>query len=132
MAAEQLIVGETYTPQGNWSSYPPHKHDVEALPDEVRQEEAYLYRVRPPEGFGLQYLYSRPESPRGALDQALAVRKNDYTIMPFGYHPMAAPPGYDVYYLWFLADETRQMRLHDDPAFAWVKTDELAPRAYPE
>jgi 5-deoxy-glucuronate isomerase len=105
---------------------------VEAPPDEVRQEEVYLYRIRPQEGFGLQYLYSRPESARGALDQPLAVRENDYTVMPFGYHPVAAPPGYDVYYLWFLAGETRQMRPHDDPAYAWLKTEGLAPRTYPE
>jgi 5-deoxy-D-glucuronate isomerase len=54
-----------------------------------------------------------------------------YTIMPFGYHPVAAS-GYDVHHLWFLAGETHQRRLHDHPALAWVKTGELAPRAFPE
>jgi 5-deoxy-glucuronate isomerase len=131
MRASVMLVGETFTPAGNWSSYPPHKHDVEALPAEVRQEELYYYQVRPERGFGLQYLYTPAGSPHGALDQALAVRHNDVTLMPYGYHPVAAPPGYDVYYLWFLAGATRLMRPHDDPAHAWVKDAPDTPRSYP-
>ncbi len=130
--AATMLVGETYTIQGNWSSFPPHKHDVEALPDEVRQEELYLYKIRPAEGFGLQCFYSRPDSPRGELDEAVAVRDNDLTLMPFGYHPVAAPPGYDVYYLWFLAGPTRLMRPHDDPVYAWIKTAPVEARSYPK
>jgi 5-deoxy-glucuronate isomerase len=129
--ASRLIVGETYTIHGNWSSFPPHKHDVEALPDEVRQEELYLYRIRPEHGFGLQYLYTASGSPHRALDQAVVVYHNDIVVIPNGYHPVAAPPGYDVYYLWFLAGPARLMRPRDDPAHAWVKTDPLEPRAYP-
>jgi 5-deoxy-glucuronate isomerase len=129
--ASSMLVGETYTVAGNWSSYPPHKHDVEALPEEVQQEELYLFKLRPAEGFGLQYCYSRPESPHGALEQVLAVRQDDVTLMPFGYHPVAAPPGYDVYYLWFLAGPKRLMRPHDDPVYAWVKTASQEPRTYP-
>lgn len=130
--AATMLVGETYTIQGNWSSFPPHKHDVEALPDEVQQEELYLYKIRPAEGFGLQFFYSRPDSPRGALDEAVAVRDNDLTLMPFGYHPVAAPPGYDVYYLWFLAGPKRLMRPHDDPVYAWIKTAPPEERSYPK
>ena len=131
--ASGMIVGETYTVQGNWSSFPPHKHDVEDLPNEVRQEELYLYKVRPEEGFGVQYLYSRPDSPHGPLDLPLIVRQNDITLMPFGYHPVAAPPGYDVYYLWFLSGPTRLMRPNDDPQHAWIKTahEREAARFYP-
>jgi 5-deoxy-glucuronate isomerase len=131
MQAASMLVGETFTVAGNWSSFPPHKHDVEALPDEVKQEELYFYKIRPVEGFGIQYLYSREGSPYGALEQALAVHQDDITIIPFGYHPVAAPPGYDVYYLWFLAGATRLMRPHDDPAYAWIKTAREDARDYP-
>lgn len=131
MRAGSVIIGETFTPEGNWSSFPPHKHDVEALPNEVRQEELYLYKIRPADGFGLQYLYSRPDSPHGELEQPLVVRNNDLTVMPFGYHPVAAPPGYDVYYLWFLSGPQRLMRPHDDPAYAWIKARREEQRTYP-
>lgn len=129
--AERLIVGETFTVAGNWSSYPPHKHDIEALPDEVRQEEVYFYKIRPVDGFGVQYLYSYPDSPRGPLEQLLVVRQDDVTLMPFGYHPVAAPPGYDVYYLWFLCGPRRLMRPHDDPRHAWIKNASDEAREYP-
>lgn len=129
--ASAMIVGETFTVAGNWSSFPPHKHDVEALPDEVQQEELYFYKIRPAEGFGLQYVYSRPDSPFGALDEAIPLHEDDITFMPFGYHPVAAPPGYDVYYLWFLAGATRLMRPHDDPVHAWIKAQPGENRFYP-
>lgn len=130
--AATMLVGETFTVAGNWSSFPPHKHDVAALPDEAQQEELYLYKIRPEEGFGLQYFYSRAESPRGELEQAVAVRNNDLTLMPFGYHPVAAPPGYDVYYLWFLAGPQRVMQPRDDPVHAWIKTAPAEERFYPK
>jgi 5-deoxy-glucuronate isomerase len=130
--AATMLVGETFTIAGNWSSFPPHKHDVEALPDEARQEELYFYKIRPEEGFGLQYFYSRADSPRGLLDEAAAVRNDDLTLMPFGYHPVAAPPGYDVYYLWFLAGPRRVMLPRDDPAHAWIKAAPAEQRFYPQ
>lgn len=129
--AERLLIGETFTVAGNWSSFPPHKHDVEALPDEVRQEEVYFYKIRPAEGFGVQYLYSYPDSPRGPLEQPLVVREDDVTLMPYGYHPVAAPPGYDVYYLWLLSGPRRLMRPKDDPRHAWIKAATEEPRQYP-
>jgi 5-deoxy-glucuronate isomerase len=129
--ASMLIVGETFTVAGNWSSFPPHKHDVEALPDEVQQEELYFYKFRPAEGFGVQYIYSRPDSPRGALEEAIPLHEDDVTFMPFGYHPVAAPPGYDMYYLWFLAGDTRLMRPHDDPVHSWIKQLPAENRSYP-
>lgn len=131
MQAAKMIVGETFTVAGNWSSFPPHKHDQEALPDEVQQEELYLYKLRPVEGFGLHAIYSRATSSYGELDEAIVVRNDDVTIIPFGYHPVAAPPGYDVYYLWFLNGPQRLMRPHDDPTYAWIKTDLQEPRLYP-
>src|SRR6185437_9135154 len=78
--ASRMIVGETFTVAGNWSSYPPHKHDENAPPDEVQQEELYLYKIRPANGFGLQYWYTNSGSERGALDQATAVHENDITL----------------------------------------------------
>ena len=129
--ASSMIVGETFTIAGNWSSFPPHKHDIEAPPEEVRQEEVYFYKIRPAEGFGMQYFYSRPDSPHGALDEAVSVREDDVTVMPFGYHPVAAPPGFDVYYLWFLTGQTRLLRPHDDPRYAWIKDQPAEERTYP-
>ena len=132
--ASNMLIGETFTVQGTWSSYPPHKHDVEAPPDAVWQEELYFYQLRPENGFGIQYLYTEPGNPHGAIEQPLSVRHNDLTLMPFGYHPVAAPPGYDVYYLWFLSGPSRLMRPHDDPRYAWIKTQlaQEAPRSYPQ
>ena len=130
--AQGMLIGETFTPAGNWSSFPPHKHDTLALPDEVQQEELYLYRIRPDNGFGIQCWYTRADSPFEALDASAVVRANDVTIMPYGYHPVAAPPGYDVYYLWFMAGPVREMHPNDDPDHAWIKTAPATPRSYPQ
>lgn len=115
--AKRLLVGETFNEPGNWSSYPPHKHDVDAMPDEVKQEEVYHFRVNPPQGFGFQRIYTAD----GSLDQAFAIRDGDTVVIPRGYHPVAAAPGYSVYYLWMIAGSERVMRPRDDPAHAWVK-----------
>ncbi len=130
--AQRLIIGETFTPAGNWSSFPPHKHDTLDLPVEVQQEELYLFKMRPENGFGIQCWYTRGDSPYAALNQADIVHHNDVTIMPYGYHPVAAPPGYDVYYLWCMAGPVREMHPHDDPDHAWIKTDAGAPRHFPQ
>ena len=129
--AQRLIVGETFTPAGNWSSFPPHKHDTLDLPAEVQQEELYLFKIRPETGFGIQGWYTRAGSPYGALNAAEIVHHNDVTIMPYGYHPVAAPPGYDVYYLWFMAGPVREMHPHDDPDHVWLKNATGAPRDIP-
>ncbi len=118
--AEKLLVGETVNPPGNWSSYPPHKHDVDDPPDEVALEEVYHFRVDPAQGFGIQRLYSAD----GGLDEVYVVRDGDTVVIPYGYHPVAAAPGYQVYYLWMLAGPRRLMRPRDDPAHAWVKAEE--------
>jgi len=115
--AARLMVGETFNPPGNWSSYPPHKHDVDDLPDEVKLEEVYHFRLRPSQGFAIQRVYS----PTNDLDEAYVVRDGDSVLLPYGYHPVAAAPGYQVYYLWALAGEKRMMRPHDDPEHAWIK-----------
>jgi 5-deoxy-glucuronate isomerase len=116
--AERLLVVEVLTPAGNWSSYPPHKHDEDRPPDEVVLEEVYYYRSAAPEAFGLQRLYS----PAHGVDQTWVVRSGDLMLVPHGYHPFAAAPGHDFYYLNALAGDRRSMAASDDPALAWVRS----------
>lgn len=115
--ASRLIVGETFNAPGEWSSYPPHKHDQERPPAESKMEEIYLYKLDPPQGFGLQRIYS----PEGGRDEALVVRDNLAVGIAKGYHPVVAAPGYRLYYLWLLAGESRELIQYDDPDHAWVK-----------
>lgn len=115
--AEHLVGGETFNAPGNWSSYPPHKHDVENMPVESQMQEIYLFKVQPEQGFGVQCIYTAD----GSVDQAYRVQNGDVTLLPKGYHPVAAAPGYAVYYLWVIAGNHRNMRPNDDPAHAWVK-----------
>jgi 5-deoxy-glucuronate isomerase len=114
-AAGRLLLGETINPPGNWSSYPPHKHDREAPPEEVRLEEVYLFKVDPPEGFGVQIRYD------DAGTEAFTVRDGDAALIRSGYHPVVAAPGYSLYYLWVMAGDGRKMIPHFDPAHAWVQ-----------
>jgi 5-deoxy-glucuronate isomerase len=115
--AHRLLVVEVLTPGGNWSSYPPHKHDVHDPPREVELEEFYYFRVRPPEGFAFQRVYS----PERGVDLAAAVRHGDVVLVPHGYHVSGAPHGIDLYYLNGLAGEVRSMAAADDPALAWIR-----------
>jgi len=115
--AERLLVVEVYTPAGSWSSYPPHKHDEEHLPEEARLEEVYYYRAPAPEAFGLQRLYS----PEYDVDDTWVVHDGDVLQVPYGYHPFTAAPGYDFYYLNALAGDQHTMAAADDPALAWVR-----------
>jgi 5-deoxy-glucuronate isomerase len=113
--ASRLLVGETLNPPGNWSSYPPHKHDEQVPPDEVRLEEIYLFRVAPEGGFGVQLLYE----PDG--ERTFMVHDGDVAVIRSGYHPVVAAPGYDLYYLWVLAGDGREMRPRFDPQHVWVQ-----------
>jgi len=115
--AERLLVVEVFTPAGNWSSYPPHKHDEDDPPGEVVLEETYYFRTRTPEAFAVQRLYS----PRHGLDLTETVRDGDLLLVPFGYHTTAAAHGYDLYYLNALAGDRRSMAAADDPALHWVR-----------
>ena len=116
-AAHRLLVVEVSTPAGNWSSYPPHKHEVERLPLENDLEEVYAYRFAAPEGFGVQRLYTRD----GSLDETWTVRDGDVVLVPRGYHPFCAAHGYHGYYLNALAAEQRSMAAADDPDLAWTR-----------
>ena len=118
-AAERLLVTEVITPSGHWSSYPPHKHDRDALPDESHLEETYYHRVAPASGFGIQRVYTDDRS----LDETVAVHDRDVVLVPRGYHTVAAPPGVAVYYLNAMAGPSREWAFADDPALAWTRAD---------
>ena len=105
--ADSLLVVEAITPGGNWSSYPPHKHDRDAIPEESYLEETYYHRISPPQGFALQRLYTADRS----LDETLAVSDRDVVLVPRGYHPVGAAHGYDLYYLNVMAGPKRDLAL---------------------
>jgi 5-deoxy-glucuronate isomerase len=113
--AESLLVTEVVTPGGNWSSYPPHKHDTDDLPRESYLEETYYHRMKRPEGFAVQLVYTVDRT----LDEALQVRDGDVVLVPRGYHPVAAGPGYDLYYLNVMAGPTRRWLVTTDPDHRW-------------
>lgn len=118
--ADRLLVGETVNPPGNWSSSPPHKHDRHG-PAEIPMEEVYLYRLNPAQGFGLQRVYTAPDDPE-PFDVTYSVRDGDVVVLPRGYHPVVAAPGYQLFYLWALAGEERRYGAwSDDPEHAWIK-----------
>lgn len=117
--ADRLMAVEVLTPAGNWSSYPPHKHD-EAREGEAELEEIYYFRVRGPHGYGLHRTYTTD----GAIDATVTVRDGDVFLVPRGYHgPCIASPDHDLYYLNVLAGpgETRTMAFCDDPVHHWVR-----------
>jgi 5-deoxy-glucuronate isomerase len=111
--ARRLMVGETFNPPGNWSSYPPHKHD--GRDGEPTLEEVYYFRIDPPQGFGHQMLYTADGE-----SVTHTVRDGDAVLLPYGYHPVSAAPGYRLYYLWAIAGEQRKLALHEDPAHTWI------------
>ncbi len=118
--ASKLVVGETFNPPGNWSSYPPHRHDFDNLPEESEQEELYFFKVEPQQGFGIQRIYTDDLS----INEAYIIKNNSIVSLPQGYHPVAAAPGYQLYYLWILAGEKRILKPNDDPNHKWVKACE--------
>jgi 5-deoxy-glucuronate isomerase len=116
--AARLILVEVYTPAGNWSSFPPHKHDTEAPPRESYLEETYYYQMRPATGFALQRAYTADRS----LDESVAPGHGDLVLVPRGYHTVAATPGHDCYYLNVMAGPTRAWNFQVDPAYAALMT----------
>jgi 5-deoxy-glucuronate isomerase len=125
-AAHRLICVEVLTPDGNWSSYPPHKHD-DSPGSLVENEEIYYFRVgrhsspgTSREGFGLHRTYTAD----GTIDVTTPVRDGDVFLVPRGYHgPSVAAPGYPLYYLNVMAGPgaTRSMAICDDPDYAWIR-----------
>jgi 5-deoxy-glucuronate isomerase len=114
--AESLLVVEVITPGGHWSSYPPHKHDRDAFPDETFLEETYYHRLSPAQGFAFQRVYTDDRS----IDETMAVEDGDVVMVPRGYHPVGAPHGYDLYYLNVMAGPRRNWVFANDPAHDWI------------
>jgi 5-deoxy-glucuronate isomerase len=124
-AAGRLLLVEVLTPGGNWSSYPPHKHDVEDQPTESQLEELYYYRFAKPQGFAFHRVYTADRS----LDEAITPMDGDVVVVPRGYHPVGTPAGYDCYYLNVMAGPTRLWHFTLDPDHAWLMDwDPQAPR----
>ena len=121
--AESLLVTEVVTPAGHWSSYPPHKHDTDAMPDEALLEETYYHRLDPPQGFAFQRVYTDDRS----IDESLAVEDHDVVMVPRGYHPVVVPYGYESYYLNVMAGPRRAWHFHNDPAHEWMLRGAAAP-----
>ena len=111
--ARHLLVGETFNEPGQWSSFPPHKHD--GGDGEPVLEEVYYYRFDRPDGFGFQGLYEAD-----GYAEAVFLKHGSIVGIPRGYHPVCAAPGYRLYYLWALVGEHRQLALHEDPSHRWL------------
>jgi 5-deoxy-glucuronate isomerase len=126
----RLVLVEVYTPGGNWSSYPPHKHDVHAVDAagnllEADLEEVYYYRVDPPEGYAFQRVYTDEGCPLHQagfpIDAVVLARDGCAVLVPEGYHPVVSAPGYTAYYLNVLAGSAQSLTARDDPRYSWVK-----------
>lgn len=126
----RLVLVEVYTPGGNWSSYPPHKHDVHLEDDdgnliEADLEEVYFYKLDKPEGYAYQRVYTDENSPLHRagrpIDALVRVENNCAVLVPEGYHPVVSAPGYTTYYLNVLAGSAQSLANQDDPRYTWVK-----------
>lgn len=121
-ACQRLVCVEVYTPSGNWSSYPPHKHDVHREDAngnvlEADLEEIYFYKIDNPGGYAYQRVYTDDSS----IDGLMLAQNHDAVLVPEGYHPVVSAHGYTTYYLNFLAGSAQSLANSDDPAYAWVK-----------
>jgi 5-deoxy-glucuronate isomerase len=114
LPAQRLIVGETYTPSGNWSTYPPHRHEKDDLPHEAYHEELYFFKINPVDGFGITRYYN------DEIDTGFTIRDNTILLIPRGYHTVVSGPGYTTYYVWALAGNHRTQATAEDPALSWV------------
>ena len=114
--ADGLLVVEVITPSGNWSSYPPHKHDRDALPEESMLEETYYHRLNPSSGYVHQRVYTDDRS----LDETLSAEDRDVVLVPEGYHPVGVPHGYTSYYLNVMAGPVREWHFYNDPQHEWL------------
>lgn len=114
--ADSLLVTEVFTPAGHWSSYPPHRHDVDDFPHITYLEETYYHRLNPGDGFGIQRVFTDDLS----LDETMAVADHDLVLVPKGHHPCAAPFGIEMYYLNVMAGPRRAWRFQTHPAFEHI------------
>jgi 5-deoxy-glucuronate isomerase len=120
---QRIVAVEVYTPGGNWSSYPPHKHDVHRVDPhgnilEADLEEIYFYKLDKPEGYAYQRVYNDSRS----IDALMLACHHDIVLVPEGYHPVVSAYGYTTYYLNFLAGSAQSLANADDPAYSWIKS----------
>jgi 5-deoxy-glucuronate isomerase len=116
-SASSLFLTEVITFPGNWSSYPPHKHDTDDPPRESQLEELYYYRAQPKQGFAFQRVYTAS----GDLDETVTARDTDVVLVPRGYHVCSAAANYTIYYLNVLAGPKHLYHMSFDPEHAWIK-----------
>lgn len=114
--ADSLLVTEVFTPQGNWSSYPPHRHDEDNFPEMTYLEETYYHRLNPRQGYGIQRVFTED----GSLDETMAVHDGDVVLVPKGHHPCGSPYGYEMYYLNVMAGPMRKWRFQNHPDHDWI------------
>jgi 5-deoxy-glucuronate isomerase len=126
----RLVLVEVYTPSGNWSSYPPHKHDIHLEDEngnllEADLEEVYFYKIDKPDGYAYQRVYTDETSPLHKagypIDALVRADNNCAVLVPEGYHPVVSAPGYMTYYLNVLAGSAQTLANQDDPRYTWVK-----------
>lgn len=115
--AERLLIMEVVTPEGHWSSFPPHKHDQDDRPNETFLEETYYHRIKPEQGFGFQRVYTED----GSLDETVSFGDRDTVLVPKGHHVVSAMPGYDLYYLNVMAGPVREWKVKWDPVYEWLR-----------
>jgi 5-deoxy-glucuronate isomerase len=114
--ADSLLVTEVFTPDGHWSSYPPHRHDEDDFPRMTYLEETYYHRLNPGTGFGIQRVFTDDLS----LDETMSVSDGDVVLVPRGHHPCGAPYGHEMYYLNVMAGPRRNWRFQNHPDFDWI------------
>lgn len=114
--ADSLLVVEVFTPDGNTSSYPPHKHDKDNLPYESYLEETYYHELNPKQGYAFQRVYNDDRT----LDETIAIENEHVVLVPEGYHPVTCLPGYESYYLNVMAGPKRTWKFHNEKAHEWL------------
>ena len=114
--ADSLLVTEVFTPTGNWSSYPPHRHDEDDFPRMTYLEETYYHRLNPEQGYGHQRVWTED----GSLDETMTVQNHDVVLVPKGHHPCGVPWGYEMYYLNVMAGPLRKWRFLNHPDHHWI------------
>ncbi len=124
----RIVSREVYTPSGNWSSFPAHKHDTRILDNignliEPQQDETYFYKFQKPEAYAIQQIYTKDEdNPAEPLDEIYKVKNNEVVLIPRGYHPVVAAHGYHCYYLNFLAGTDQSLNNTPDSDHEWIYT----------
>mgnify|MGYP001157389682 FL=1 len=118
---DKIVVREVYTPSGNWSSFPAHKHDERIIDSngkvlEPIQEETYFYKFQKPEAYAIQQVYTKDKS----IDEIIRASHNDVVLIPKGFHPVVAEHGFHCYYLNFLAGTDQCLANTTDPDHEWI------------